>query len=237
MSQSVPPKKSSPLYIALSWIVTLLVPVAIVLTAVRLLMFPPFLEFEYRTPNFPPDRYGFTLQDRLYWSRFAMAYLVNDAGIEYLSDLRFQDGAPVYNERELSHMIDVKNVVQAALNVWLLSLAALLVLEVWAGRGGWIGLYRQGVARGGWFTAIFVGAAIFFVLVSFGVFFVAFHNVFFKPGTWMFLWSDTLIRLFPERFWRDIFIYVGAFSLVAGAALGYFLRKKPSREKPGLEAS
>jgi uncharacterized membrane protein len=63
------------------------------------------------------------------------------------------------------------------------------------------------------------------VLFGFGVFFVLFHDVFFQPGTWMFLYSDTLIRLFPERFWRDIFIIVGLLS-IAGAALVIFVFRR-----------
>ena len=97
----------------LSWLVTILVPVALVLTAVRLLLTPVFVQFEYRTPKFPPDPYGFTQQDRLYWSQIALNYLLNDQGISYLGDLRFPDGNPLYNQRELKHMADVKKVVQA----------------------------------------------------------------------------------------------------------------------------
>lgn len=37
-----------------------------------------------------------------------MNYLTNDEGIEFLGDLKFPDGSPVYNERELHHMVDVK---------------------------------------------------------------------------------------------------------------------------------
>ena len=42
----------------------------------------------------------------------------------------------------------------------------------------------------------------------------------------MFEFSDTLIRLFPERFWRDIFIYVGILAGGAGLLIGFLLRKK-----------
>jgi len=62
--------------------------------------------------------------------------------------------------------------------------------------------------------------------VSFGVLFVAFHNIFFASGTWLFEYTDTLIRLFPERFWRDIFIYVGLFSLATGLGLYFIFRNK-----------
>jgi integral membrane protein (TIGR01906 family) len=219
-------KTSSLLYRGISWLVTILVPVALVLTAVRLMMTPVFLRLEYNTPNFPPDSYGFTKEDRLYWSRFALDYLLNEAGISYLGDLRFKDGTLVYNERELRHMVDVKNVVRGALLVWYLSLAALLILGVWAWLGRWLDDYRRGLRRGGWLTVILLGLIIFFVLLSFGVVFVAFHNVFFAEGTWMFLWSDTLIRMFPERFWRDIFIYVGFLAMAGGIGMGLGLGRK-----------
>ena len=213
---------------ALAWIVTLLTPVALVLTAVRILLTPAFPPFEYSMPGFPADPYGFTLEERLHWSYFAVEYLVNDAGIEYLGDLRFEDGTPVYNERELKHMLDVKITVQGALRVWWLSLAALLGLGLWAWFGRWFDAYRRGLSRGGWLTAILVAGMLAFVVLSFGVIFVAFHNVFFAPGTWVFYYSDTLIRLFPERFWRDIFIYVGAISAGLGLAIGYLARPKPA---------
>jgi integral membrane protein (TIGR01906 family) len=216
----------SRLYPALGWLVTLLTPVVLVLTAVRLLMMPAFLTFEYNTPNFPADPYGFTQADRLYWSNITLEYLLNDAGIEFLGDLRFADGSQVYNARELSHMVDVKNALLVALTVWRLALSALVLLAIWAWLGGWIESYRHGLGRGGWLTAIAIAVIIVFVLLSFGVFFVAFHNVFFDPGTWVFEFSDTLIRLFPERFWRDIFIYVGLLAGGAGLLIAYLLRKK-----------
>ena len=210
----------------LAWVVTLLVPGALVLTAVRLMLTPAFLHLEYNMPGFPADRFGFTKEDRLYWSQIALDYLVNSEGISFLGDLRFEDGNSVYNERELRHMVDVKVTVQRALLVWYASLGLLFGLGIWAWRGGWLRCYLHGLGRGGWLTVIFLGVTIVFVLVAFGVFFVAFHNVFFEPGTWMFLYSDTLIRLFPERFWRDIFIYVGLLAGGGGLALALAFRKK-----------
>ena len=211
---------------ALSWLVTLLIPVVLVLTAVRLMFTPLYLQFEYNAPGFPPDSYGFTTQDRLYWAPFALNYLLNSSDINYLGDLRFKDGAAVYNERELRHMVDVKNTVRAALQVWTLSLALLILFGVWAWRGGWWDEFGHAVGRGGWLTILLFVGVLAFVFFGFDAFFVAFHNVFFQPGTWMFLWSDTLIRLFPERFWRDIFVLVGAMTIGFSLAAVYLFRRK-----------
>jgi integral membrane protein (TIGR01906 family) len=212
----------------LAWVVTILVPVALVLAAVRILLTPVFVEIEYRTPNFPADPHGFTQEDRLHWSQLARLYLLNDSDISFLADMRFPDGSPLYNQRELGHMVDVKQVVKAALSVWYISLALLLGLGVWAALGGWWETYRLGLVRGGWLTVILVGVVILFVLVGFGIFFVYFHEVFFNPGTWIFNYSDTLIRLFPERFWRDAFLVIGGLSLLGGLALALGFRGKIS---------
>jgi integral membrane protein (TIGR01906 family) len=209
----------------LSWVGTFLIPVVLVLTAIRILFNPVYLQIEYNMPGFPVDSYGFTTQDRIYWAQYAMDYLLNSSGIEYIGDLKFADGSPLYNERELSHMVDVKAAIQTALNLWLASLFGLAALAVWARLGKWWRYYLVGLRRGGWLTVILVGSMIFFSLISFGVFFVAFHNVFFEAGTWQFFWNDTLIRLFPQRFWQDIFIYVGGMATLAGLALGIGLRK------------
>jgi hypothetical protein len=40
----------------------------------------------------------------------------------------------------------------------------------------------------------------------------------------VFYYSDTLIRLFPERFWRDAFIAVGLLAAAQAAALLYLSR-------------
>ena len=229
---------------ALSWLVTILVPVVLVLTAVRLLITPAFVFIEYNTPNFPDDRYGFTKQDRLEYSNIALDYLLNDEGISYLADLHFPDGqtAPLsscqfiddctrmYNDRELKHMVDVKNVVTAALNVWYVGIIGLVGLGVWARFGGWWPQFRRGLGRGGWLTIAVLAGLLLFVLLAFGVLFVAFHNVFFESGTWTFLYSDTLIRLFPERFWRDTFLAVGLLAGGMGLILGWLFGRKKQQQ-------
>ena len=43
----------------------------------------------------------------------------------------------------------------------------------------------------------------------------------------MFYTSDTLIRLFPMRFWQDAFIAVGLFSLIFAGLLIVLIKPKP----------
>jgi len=201
--------------------------------AIRVLLLPVFYQIEYNMPYFPPDEYGFTKEDRLKWAPYAVNYLINSADISYLGDLKFEDGSPLYNERELSHMQDVKNVTQGALRLWYLSLALLAVLGIWAWFGGWWQYYLLGLQRGGW---LMVGLAILIgtiVLVGIAVnpnvfdeFFVLFHSLFFEGNSWLFYFSDTLIRLFPIRFWEDAFLLAAVIALGGGLALGLGIKPK-----------
>jgi integral membrane protein (TIGR01906 family) len=210
-----------------------------------LVLNPWFVEFEYRTPNFPADPYGFTMQDRLRNAHIALDYLVNDAGINFLGDLRFPAGqqAPafscaymddctrLYNDRELRHMVDVKSVVKAAIWVWFGSLAVLLTLNVVAWRSGWETAYRRALALGGWLTLAIIAAILLAVFLVFDRLFVLFHRIFFEGSSWLFLNSDTLIRLFPERFWSDTFTMVGVLTATMALAVGGLV--KGGRRKGG----
>ena len=224
----------------LFWFVVLVVPIALVLTSVRILISPVFLQVEYNSPGFPQDPFGFTKEERIYWANLATKFLVNDADISFLADLRFPEGqstppatcrymddcTKLYNERELQHMLDVKNVVQGALWVWYFSLGLLLVTGILAYFDGWKAEYRRAIRLGGWLTVALLGAILLFVFLAFGVIFVMFHNIFFESGTWTFLFSDTLIRLFPERFWRDTFLAIGLLAGGTGLVLGILLKDK-----------
>jgi len=210
----------------LSWLITLLIPFALTFLGLRLLLTPVFLQIEYRTPGFPPDSYGFSLQERLHWSQVALRYLVNDADINFLGDLTFPDGSQLYNDRELSHMQDVKNVVQPVMIIGYAVWFVVLGLGVWAQWGSWRQAYRRGLGRGGWLTVALVAAIAVFAATSFWQFFTEFHGLFFEGDSWLFLYSDTLIRLFPMRFWQDAFLAVGVMALAGGLALGLGLRPK-----------
>ncbi len=216
-----------------SWLVTILVPIALIGLGLRVLLTPLFLNVEYSMPYFPPDDYGFTKQDRLKWAPYALDYLLNNQGISYLADLKFEDGKPLYNERELSHMNDVKRVTQGALRVWYGALALLLLLGVWAWFGGWWRDYRLGLSRGGWLMVVLAVTIGLIVVVGIAInpdvfwnFFAGFHHLFFEGNSWQFLFSDTLIRLFPIRFWEDAFLWAAVIALAGGMGLALGLKPK-----------
>jgi integral membrane protein (TIGR01906 family) len=209
----------------LTGLVTLLTPLTLLMLGVRLLLTPLFPAIEYQMPGFPPDSYGFSQQDRLTWAQPSILYLVNDQPLSYLADLRLADGSPLYNERELSHMQDVKNVVQTLLRVWYLHLAGLMGLALWAGRTGQKQAILRGLSQGGFLTVALLLGLGAFAAISFWEFFAWFHSLFFAGDTWLFSYSDSLIRLFPLRFWQDAVLYLVGFALLSGLALGWGMKQ------------
>jgi integral membrane protein (TIGR01906 family) len=123
-------------------------------------------------------------------------------------------------------MQDVKNVVQPVLwvgyGIWFLVLG----LGLWARFGDWGPEYLRGIRRGGWLTVGLVIVLGVLAAISFWQFFTVFHELFFTGDSWQFLYSDTLIRLFPMRFWQDAFIFVGALDVLGGLVLGLALIPK-----------
>jgi integral membrane protein (TIGR01906 family) len=216
----------------LSGLATLLTILIIPLFFVRLLLIPSFPAIEYRMPGFPEDSYGFTYEERVKWATYGIEYLLNDAGPEFLGDLRFDDGLPVFNEREVGHMLDVKIVVGYTLTVFRVSLVLLVGLGLLAWRRGWVDAYRLGISRGGWILLVILFTLGLLAITSFWQFFSAFHAIFFEGDSWLFAFSDTLIRLYPIRFWQDVILYILGGSALAGGLLGWFLGKRPAGATP-----
>lgn len=215
------------------FITALLTPIVLLGFALRILLTPLFLQVEYHMPGFPADEYGFTREDRLRWAPYAVDYLTNREDISYLADLRFDDGTPLYNERELSHMKDVKNVTRGALNVFYGALAGMALLGLWSKRPQQWTAFRQGLKRGGGIMVGLAGAVGVIVLVGmflipdlFWAFFSGFHALFFTGDSWLFEYSDTLIRLFPMRFWQDTFLFAAAIAVLGGLGLALGIKNK-----------
>ena len=215
----------------LGWLVMLVVPIALLITAIRILLTPAFVNIEYRMPGFPEDSYGMTFEQRLTYTPIMLDYLLNNEDRSFLANQTFEDGTPLLNEREVGHMEDVKDLTQIVLKVWLGLLAFLALVGVAAWRFDWWVQFSRWLGRGAQLTVGLIVTILVFVALSFNALFTAFHRVFFEGDTWLFQFSDTLIRLFPLRFWQDVFIALGVSTLLgAGLIWVLFARIKPANK-------
>ena len=197
-------------------LLAILAPLALLLAAVRFVASPVFLWLEYHRPGFPADRFGFDLADRMHYGSAGLDYVTNLAGPRYLSSLTHQ-GAPLFTEAEVSHMTDVKVVlwIATAALVALVIVCALLIAHLLRTSPG--GVRRALFAGALWLPLALIALAVLAVL-GWETFFAGFHSLFFADGTWTFSARDALIRLYPEQFWVDAALVVGAITLLASLA-------------------
>jgi integral membrane protein (TIGR01906 family) len=200
-------------------------PALLVTTAINVALSPLFVNIEYRLPGFPADEYGFTTADRLNWSAYSIKYLLGMVSHEELTNQRLPDGTPLYNERELSHMLDVRNLTAIVIKVWLGLIAFFLLITYLCWKTNELDAWFTAVRRGGNLTIGLIFSILFYLVINFDQLFIQFHQLFFQGDSWLFLMSDNLIRLFPVRFWRDIFIFIGGLSILTSDLFVFFSKK------------
>ncbi len=204
-------------------LVTLSIPVIVSVLSILVLLSPIFTNLEYRRPGFPEDSYGFSRADRLDFGNQTRRYLISSDSLDDLQQLVFENGDPIYIERELSHLEDVKIVLQGVLKVFYGAAAVFVFCGLIAQKKGWQGIYLKAISLGGKITAGILIMILFLTLISFQALFTNFHLLFFEGDSWLFFYSDTLIRLFPVQFWKDIFLAFGILTLTGGGLLGWLL--------------
>lgn len=214
----------------LSLFITITFPFVLIMFSIRVLFTPLFLVVEYNMPGFPSDPYGFSKEERLKWGSFSIQYLFNDEDPEFLENLRFEDGTSIYNEREVSHMVDVKILLQQTLRLFYLFLIVYFVIIIWAKIKNQLHWVWGAISNGGGLTLFLIGAILIAVVTSFDALFTAFHKVFFVGDTWLFYFSDTLIRLFPMRLWQDAFIFMGIITVAVALFFAIYGNKKKSKK-------
>lgn len=203
----------------LKLLIILLIPFVIILGTVRLLATEPYLAFEYNKSDFPEDPIGFDRPQRLAHGAANLQFVTQDQPLADLSG-QMHNGAPLYNSRELKHMQDVQYIYQAAWQAWRFALIlAVLSGLVLAWRKESRSALASAIQSGGAVTAGLVVLIGLTAIAAWKVWFVLFHRVFFAAGSWTFDFSDTLIRLFPEKFWNDAALTISSLSLIAGSLL------------------
>ena len=121
------------------------------------------------------------------------------------------DGRPGFDERQSSHLDDVRAVILPAtwLTWGLLAGAVIWLALVVHSEGATRDALRRAARVAGIAVLVTVPVAGLAGVADFDTLFTRFHGLFFAEGTWQFYSTDLIIQLFPESFW-----------VIAGAAWG-----------------
>ena len=126
----------------------------------------------------------------------------------------------VFNQREIEHMVDVKNLYLGAMNAGMVcggvGLLVLVVSFVLKKKQQALKGYLWGNAA---FVAIFAILAIY-AAVDFNSFWNGFHHIFFTNDLWILNpATDILIMMVPQQFFFDLVMRIVIASVVAIAVL------------------
>lgn len=200
------------------WAIAGLLPPLLLLSNLYILISPAFLDFQYALELPPAER--FTAEERVYWAKATLEYLRSPADSSYLETMADEQG-PLYNQRELAHMADVKILVDRTLRGQVIILALVLLATAYLlTRPRGIFSFVRAIFRGSTLTIIIFGLLGLFIALAFSVFFTTFHRLFFVGDTWLFQTTDTLIQLFPPTFWYNAVLIWAALTLGEAGVLG-----------------
>ena len=208
--------------IVLSVALTLVVPAILAVNGVRLVTNERYVEAVYDHGGVPDDRYGLGSAAR---ERLALVGLESiqpsSEGISLLRAARFPNGEAAFNARELAHMEDVRTAVARAYRFQLIAAAAVAVLALlFALLGSSLrALVPVALARGAMLTVVVAVVVGVLAATSYSSFEEPFHWLFFEGETWRFEETDTLRRLYPDRFWLDTAVVIGVLCVLQAAGL------------------
>lgn len=202
-------------------LVALSTPALLLVNGVRVVARDWIVPFEYGRDGFPDDRYGLERAEREDLALVGLRSILPGGSITLLRSARLPDGEPAFGEDEIAHMQDVRDLLTRALRVQLVALVAIALAGVALARTRLRRVVPAGLLGGALLTLGLAVAAVPALAFGFDDVFVGFHGVFFEGDSWEFPRSATLIRIYPERFWSDVF------ALVAGLALAQALLLAP----------
>jgi integral membrane protein (TIGR01906 family) len=199
------------------------IPLLLVTTNVRWAANEPRL-YEYSFDRYDAEaRSGIARSELDYATRDLIRYFNDDRPT--IQTLVTEDGqrVPLYNERETSHLRDVKNLFCTVFRVQEASLTFALVyvvgVFVWASEAP-LRLLARTVLGASLFTLALLALVAVGALVGFDDLWTKFHLLAFTNDLWK-LNPDTdhLIQMFPEDFWFDATLLVVGLTALEALAL------------------
>ncbi len=208
------------------------IPVFLITTNTRLLINSPFVySMEFNKMDIA-SKTKIEPQELLSISRQIRSYFNNNQ--DYLNIQTFINGIkqPLFNDREISHMLDVKKLVKMTYSTQLISgffLGLMFFIDF---------IFRKKTLRRNlfWGSLITVAGIIIIgigVLFSFDQIFILFHQLSFTNDLWILDPSkDYLIKIFNPEFFYDSTIYIAVATIVESLiilSLLRFMHIKPTK--------
>jgi integral membrane protein (TIGR01906 family) len=221
--------------------VALTVPAILLANGLRLVTGDWYVRAVYEHGGTPGDDFGLTGPQRTALAETGLHSIRPDEkdGLTLLRRARLPDRTPAFTAREIRHMRDVRTLLGRLYTLQVLGGIGILALGLGlAFLPSRRCLVPRALRLGALLTlglAALVGIAS---VVYWPAFSTPFHLLFFGESSWRFDDTDTLRRLYPDRFWIDTAIVLGLLAVVQAAALWAVARawERRAQGRPALVA-
>ena len=110
------------------------------------------------------------------------------------------------NQREIRHLRDVRDLVHKIKILNYLALLTLSMILIFNKKRMNFVMSIISISSG--IFLLFLSISLFLISLKFDYFFIKFHELVFPGGFWWFGEEDTLIQLYPEKFWKDFTLII-----------------------------
>lgn len=193
-------KESKPKF---NLLIIVFVPLIIILLGFRIIVYnQSFYEKEFQKNNvyetFPEQTVDIEVGN-------LFNYLINDKKLD----------TTFFNEKEKSHLKDVKDMIDSAINLLLILILLFFILLIYFYNTKQLIIFFNSLMLGS-FLSIFLILIIFLLSLSnFDDLFLNFHLISFNNDLWLLNpETDNLIRLFPQQFFYDALSRIVIYSLL-----------------------
>ena len=141
-------------------------------------------------------------------------------------ELRFlevNEGKSLFTESEISHLIDVNQLLSMMKVIWVITGISLVLM----GKEKFLISAQDSLKLG----MVLAGIVAVFTLMSWETFFIGFHKLFFPQGNWAFPPDSNLLMIYPEYFWQRMSGLVTGTVLVIYGALMIAVRHDTKRSR------
>lgn len=199
-----------------------LFPFVVVGLSVRIAFNEWIIDYIYASKNFPKDRYGLPDECRKKLAKLGLKAVLNDEDFIKFRKARLPSGRLAFRPKEIKHMYDVKEFLKRFFpTVYIATLLWLLGFLIFRSPNY---LILSGII--GILTLALLGILVF---TNYDRAFEIFHIIAFDPYSWRFKYTDTLLRIYPMKFWYEatkivavISLFLSSFTLLLGFILKSF---------------
>ncbi len=178
-------------------IIILVIPIIMFSCNTLLFLNPIYLKWEYSKENFPESTI-FSDEERLELSENVLRYVKN------MDDVSNLENSGLFAQREIRHLNDVRVLTKKLNLIRGISLVLFAIsVFLFTLTGGENYQLVHYIFLDFLITSGTVLLILVLIFLNFDFLFLKFHEILFPQGFWTFSPQDTLIQLYPKRFWID----------------------------------